>query len=45
MGEFCVHHEQQHERLAQRRFQRLVSATAVAVLASLGAVITRAYWR
>ena len=45
MGEFCVHHEQEYKRLAQRRFLRLASATAVAVMASAGAVIARGYWR
>lgn len=45
MGEFCVQHEQQQKSLRQRRVQRLLSATMVASLASVGALVARGYLR
>jgi hypothetical protein len=45
MGEFCVEHEQQRQPLGRRHFQRLLSATAVVAVASVGAILTRTYWR
>ena len=45
MGELCVHHEEQQKELSQRRLQRLLSATAFALVASVGAVATRVYLR
>ena len=45
MGEFCVQHEQQQKHLKRRRLQRVLSATAVALVASAGAAVTRSYLR
>jgi hypothetical protein len=46
MGEFCILHEQQQKPLTRRRrLQHLASVTAVVAVASIGAVVTRAYWR
>jgi len=45
MGEFCVEHEQRQKQLKDRRLQRLSSAAAVALVAMVGAVVTRGYLR
>lgn len=40
MGEFCIHHEQQHdEPLARRRLHHLATAAAVVAVATAGALI------
>jgi hypothetical protein len=45
MGEFCIDHEQRRPLTRRRRLQQLASVTAVVAVASIGAVLTRAYWR